>query len=486
MGILKRFFKDTIIYGIAAVLPRIINFLLVPIHTSALSAEIFAQNTNFYIWIAFFSVLLTFGMETAFFRFYKREEKNESLIATSFISIAVTTTLFLIGFLFFFNDFSQALDFDKNPLQLKLLIAILAIDTLSVIPFVYLRASHRPMRYMLVKLINISIIFGVNLVFLKYIPYLIEQKGNIPSFLLNIYNKTHKVNFIFIANLLGSVVSFLLLLPYLIKFKWHFSNTLLKKMLYYGIPVAIAGVAYVINENLDKWLIKQYIGDYAMGVYSACYKLAIFMNLYIMAFRLGAEPFFFNHSKEKNAPQMYASILNYFVIIGALFFIGIVGYIDVFKQLFIKNQTYWEAIGIVPIVLLANLFLGVYHNLSVWYKINDKTKYAMIFSILGAVVTIVANMLLIPKLGYMASAWATLFAYGSMMFLSFFVGRKYYPIPYNLVKIGSYLIGSIVLSYISFTYFRENYWVSTLFILLFGGLIYANEHKELKEILTKK
>lgn len=486
MSILKRFFKDTIIYGIAAVLPRIINFLLVPIHTSALSAEIFAQNTNFYIWIAFFSVLLTFGMETAFFRFYKREEKNESLIATSFISVFATTTVFLGVFIFFFGHFSSILDFDKNPLQLKLLIAILAIDTLSVIPFVYLRASHRPIKYMLVKLINISIIFGVNLLFLKYIPYLIAQKAEIPSFLSKMYHQTHKVHFIFIANLLGSTVSFLFLLPYLTKFKWHFSGALFKKMLYYGTPVAIAGVAYVINENLDKWLIKQYIGDYAMGVYSACYKLAIFMNLYIMAFRLGAEPFFFNHSKEKNAPQMYASILNYFVIIGALFFIGIVGYIDIFKQLFIKDKSYWEAIGIVPIVLLANLFLGIYHNLSVWYKINDKTKYAMIFSVVGAVVTVVANLFLIPKLGYMASAWATLLAYGSMTFLSFFIGRKYYPIPYNLLKIGSYLIGATILSYISFTYFRQNYWISTLFVFLFGGLIYRNERRELKEILSKK
>lgn len=487
LGVLKRFFKDTIIYGIAAVLPRVINFLLVPIHTKALSAETYSQNTNFYIWIAFFTVFLTFGMETAFFRFYNKEKKKDALIATSFVSIAFVTILFLGVFISFFQDISQFLDFEKNPLQLKLLIAILAIDTFSVIPFVYLRASHRPVKYMIIKLINVGVIFTVNWLFLSFIPQLSEQGSNTTfGYLLEISKETSKVNFIFIANLLGSLISFLLLIPYLTHFKWIFSKELLRKMLHYGLPVAVAGVAYVINENLDKWLIKQYIGDYAMGVYSACYKLAIFMNLYIMAFRLGAEPFFFSQAKEKNATQTYATILNYFTIIGAFFFIAIVSYIDILKELFIKNEVYWEAIAIVPIVLLANFFLGIYHNLSVWYKINDKTPFAMLFSIIGALVTIIANIYLIPKLGYIASAWATLLAYGSMMILSFFVGKKYYPVPYNLTKIGSYLLCSIVLSYVSFIYFRENYWISSLFILIFGALIYINERKELKQIFKLK
>jgi len=204
-----------------------------------------------------------------------------------------------------------------------------------------------------------------------------------------------------------------------------------------------------------------------------------------MAFRLGAEPFFFNHSDKKNAKETYAKILNYFIIVGALVFVGIVVFIDVLKRPFI-NEAYWDAIIIVPIVLLANLFLGVYHNLAIWYKLTDKTRYAMLFSIIGAIITIIVNVVMIPKVGFIASAWATLLAYGTMMLLSYFIGKKYYPVPYNLKKSGSYLIVSIVIAYISFNYFRENYFVSIAMVLLFGLLIYWNERKELIAILKRK
>ena len=485
MSALKRFFKDTIIYGIAAVLPRIINFLLVRIHTDALPTNNYAENTNFYIWIALLAVLLTFGMETAFFRFYKTEEKKDALISTAFISVFATALLFVIVAFLFSDFFTSIFDFKNNPLQLKLLIGIIAIDTLMVIPFAYLRASNRPLRYTAIKLINVAIIVAINLVFLKFIPESLANGNSIPHFLTELSNSTAKVNFIFIANIIGSTFSFILLLPYLLKFKWSFNKVLFKKMLSYGWPIAIAGVAYVINENLDKILIGKMIDKNAMGIYSACYKLAIFMNLYIMAFRLGAEPFFFNHSDKKNAKEIYAKILNYFIIVGALVFVGIVVFIDVLKRPFI-NEAYWDAIIIVPIVLLANLFLGVYHNLAIWYKLTDKTRFAMLFSIIGAIITIIVNVVMIPKVGFIASAWATLLAYGTMMLLSYFIGKKYYPVPYNLKKSGSYLIVSIAISYISFNHFRENYFVSIALVLLFGLLIYWNERKELITILKRK
>ncbi|MFK5957519.1 MAG: polysaccharide biosynthesis C-terminal domain-containing protein [Lutibacter sp.] len=484
MSALKRFFKDTIIYGIAAVLPRVINFLLVRVHTDALPANNYAENTNFYIWAALFSVLLTFGMETAFFRFYKAEEKKDSLISTAFISVFVSAVLFVLIAFLFSDFFTQIFDFGGNPLQLKLLIGILAIDTLAVIPFAYLRASNRPIRYTIIKLINVVIIVSINLLFLKFIPQFLNEGKSIPLFLNNLFNSTQIVNFIFIANIVGSAISLLLLLPYLLKFNWSFNTVLFKKMLSYSWPIAVAGVAYVINENLDKILIGKLIDKNAMGIYAACYKLAIFMNLYIMAFRLGAEPFFFNHADKKDAKKTYAKILNYFIIVGALVFVGIVVFIDILKQLFI-NEAYWEAIVIVPIVLLANLFLGVYHNLAIWYKLTDKTRYAMLFSIVGALITILMNVVLIPKIGFIASAWATLAAYGTMMVLSYFIGKKHYPVPYNLKKIGSYLIASIVISFVSFQYFRENYLVSVALVLAFGVLIFWNEKKELFTILKQ-
>uniref|UniRef100_UPI0035627471 oligosaccharide flippase family protein n=1 Tax=Lutibacter sp. TaxID=1925666 RepID=UPI0035627471 len=353
-------------------------------------------------------------------------------------------------------------------------------------PFAYLRAANRPIRYAIIKLLNVGIIVLINLIFLRFIPDFIAEGKSVPSFLISMYNSTNIVNFIFIANIVGSAVSLLLLMPYLLKFKWSFNTVLFKKMFKYAWPIAVAGIAYTINENLDKYLIGQLIDKSTMGIYSACYKLAIFMNLYIMAFRLGAEPFFFNHADKANAKETYAKIMNYFIIVGALVFVGIVAFIDIIKVLFIKNSDYWDAIAIVPIVLLANLFLGIYHNLAVWYKLTDKTRYGMYFSIVGALITIVLNIVLIPKIGFIASAWATLAAYGSMMVISYFYGKKYYDVPYNLKKSGIYLIASVVISYISFVFFRENYLVGILLVSFFGFLIFYNEKKELMALINRK
>jgi len=484
LSALKRFFKDTIIYGIAAVLPRVINFLLVKVQTDALPTNNYAENTNFYIWAALFAILLTFGFETAFFRFYKSEKSKDALLSTAFLSVAFSAFIFMIIAIIFSNFFTIIFDFGHNPVQFKLLIGILALDTLSVIPFAYLRATNRPIRYTVIKLLNVFVIVAINLIFLKFIPEFIKNGKLLPTFLISAFNSTAIVNFIFIANIVGSAFSLLLLLPILLKFKWTFNTALFKKMLSYSWPIAVAGVAYVINENLDKILIGKMLDKSAMGIYAACYKLAIFMNLYIMAFRLGAEPFFFNHSNHKNAKETYAKILNYFIIVGSLVFVGIVIFIDILKELFI-NQKYWEAISIVPIILLANLFLGVYHNLAIWYKLTDKTRFAMLFSIIGAILTIIFNVVYIPKIGFIASAWATLLAYGSMMILSYFIGKKHYPVPYNLKKSGSYLIASIVISFISFHYFRENYFISITLLLLFGAIIFYNEKKEIVAFIKR-
>ena len=484
MSTLKRFFQDTIIYGIAAVLPRVINFLLVRVHTDALPADGYAVNSYFYIWAALFAVLLTFGMETTFFRFYNSENKKDALVSTVFVGMLVTVFGFLIVFIGFFDFFQEVFDFQNNPFRLELFMAILVLDTISMVPFAYLRVTNRPLRYASIKLINVAVIVLVTLVSLKYIPQYLEQGIALPSIIENNYESIAKVNYIFIANLLGSSISFLLLLPFLIKFKLKFDIVLLKKMLRYSWPIMVAGLAYVINENLDKVLIKQLIGDTQMGIYSACYKLAIFMNLYIMAFRLGAEPFFFNQSAKENAKETYALIMNYFIIIGALFFIGIVGYIDILK--YFINPNYWGALSIVPVILMANLFLGIYYNLAIWYKLTDKTRYGMYFSIIGAIITIGLNLWLIPIIGIMASAYATLIAYGSMTIVSYLYGKKHYPINYNLQKIAIYLISSAVISFISFNYFRGNFWVSTLLISCFAAIIYWKEKKELTAILKRR
>lgn len=479
MSTLKRFFKDSIIYGVAAVLPRVINFLLVRVHTDALPAEHYAENTDFYIWAAFFAVLLTFGMETTFFRFYKDEEKKDGLISTTFISISLWVGLFLLIFSLFFSQISTFFSFGTNALRLQLFMAIMALDTLAMVPFAFLRASNRPIRYTVIKLINVGIIVIVQLFALRWIPHW-EQNGiALPTWITQNYPRISKVNYIFVANLIGSAISFVFLLPYLLQFKWEFDKVLFRKMLLYSYPIVIAGLAYVVNENLDKYLIGKYIDKETEGLYAAAYKLAIFMNLYIMAFRLGAEPFFFNISHNENAKQTYAQIMKYFVIVGSVVLLGIVLFLDIFKHFI--NPDYWVALGIVPIVLLANLLLGIYHNLSIWYKLTDKTRFGMYFSLIGAFVTVVFNVVMLPIIGFMASAWATLAAYSIMMLVSYLVGRKHYPIPYEIDKILGYLFMGSALALVSY-YFEPNWSLSILIFILYMGIIYLFERKELRKL----
>ncbi len=484
MSTIKHFLKDTLIYGLATVLPRVINFLLVKIHTDALPTNSYADNTNFYIWAGLLAVLLSYGLETSFFRFYNTENKKDTLIGTSFISISITTVVFVFIAYFFSDFFINIFDFEENPMRLKMLIAILAIDTLSIIPFAYLRAKNKSLSYASIKLMNVFVIVIINLLFLKYIPMYLEKGLVLPEIIQKNYDITPKVNYIFIANLVGSAISFLMLIPYLLKFKLSFDFSLLKRMLAYGWPILVAGIAYVINENLDKYLIGKMMDKETMGIYAAAYKLAIFMNLYIMAFKLGAEPFFFNQAAKENAKEIYAQIMKYFTIIGAFALLGIVVFIDILKHFI--NENYWSALAIVPIILLANLFLGIYHNLAVWYKLTDKTKFAMYFSLLAAFITIVINLIFIPIMGYMASAWATLLAYSSMVIASYFYGKKYYPVPYEIKKILNYILISVVLSTLSFLYFRDQMLISILMVLLFGGFIYRNEQTQLKLLFKKK
>lgn len=485
MNALKRFFKDTIIYGIAAVLPRAINIILVKLHTSKLTAEKYAVNTDYYVYAAYFNALLTYGMETAFFRFFSKEKEKGKVVSTSFLSLATTTFLFLVVTLIFSNQISDFFGF-SNPLFFKLLIWTTVLDTMVVIPYAYLRVTNRPIRFTIYKVLNILIFAFFNLFFLWFVPYSIQRNIALPTWILSSYQNNPTVIFIFIAGTIASASTFLLLLPTLFKFKLQFDKALLIKMLRYSFPILIAGLAYVTNENLDKLLLGDMIGEQQMGIYAACYKLGVFMTLFIMAFRLGAEPFFFNHSEEKNATQTYAKILNWFIITGAFFMIFIVGFIDIFASILLGSDEYFEALMIVPIILLANLLLGIYHNLAIWYKLTDKTRFGMYFSIIGAIITIVLNLVMIPKIGFMASAWATLTAYGVMMVLSYFIGKKHYPVPYNIKKALSYLTVSIAIAFVSFNYFRDNYFVSVVLVLIFGFLIYFNEKKEILTILKRK
>lgn len=472
------------IYGIAAVLPRAINILLTRLHTDKLETEKFAENTWYFVFAAYFIGFLTFGLETAFFRFFTKEKEKGKVVSTAFLTLFASITIFLVTLLIFNDQFAQLLGF-SNPQHLKILTLVTAFDTFVVIPYAYLRVMNKPIKFASFKIANILIYAFFNLFFLWFIPYALNNNIDLPDFLRNHYQKTHPVVYIFIANLIASFATFLMLLPYMLRFKLQFDSTLLRKILNYGIPIMIGTLAYVTNENLDKLLLRDVIGESQMGIYAACYKLGVFMTLYVMAFRLGAEPFFFNEASKENAKETYATIMKWFSIVGALFMLLVVVYINIPASILLARAEYFEALAIVPIILLANLFLGVYNNLSVWYKLTDRTKYGMYFSIFGAILTIGLNLALIRSYGYMASAWATLIAYGSMCLASYFYGKKYYKVPYKFYTIFLYLGIATILSFISFYQFKENYYVSTLFVLIFAGFIVFNERKELKTIFKK-
>ncbi|TBW27770.1 oligosaccharide flippase family protein [Gramella sp. KN1008] len=480
MSTLKRFFQDTLIYGFATVFPRLMNFVLVPLHTDILPAEEYSVNTVFYVWAAFFNVVLTYGMETSFFRFFSQSKEKGSVFSTAFIALTVTTVLFAIG-VFIFQDSLIAL-MDLDPFYFQLLFSVLVLDTLVVVPFAYLRATGRPIKFAGIKIINILIYVLLNFYFLWFVR---DYPQYAPQFVLNNYGPKDIVGYIFMANVAASGVTFLLLLPYFFRTKISFEFGIFKQMWKYGWPIMVAGIAFVINENLDKILIKDMISEEVMGAYSGCYKLAVFMTIFVQAFKMGAEPFFFNHSQKENARETYAEILKYFVICGSIIFLILVSFIDFFKALVIRDSEYWRAIGIVPIILLANLFLGVYHNLSVWYKLTDKTRTGMYISIFGAIITILLNIVLIPVMGFMAAAWATLVAYGSMMLISYFLGKKYYPVPYNVKKISFYLLLSVGLSILSFTFFRENYMAGIAVTGAFLLIVFSMERKQLYKILNQ-
>ncbi|WP_298117811.1 lipopolysaccharide biosynthesis protein [Flavobacterium sp.] len=486
MSLYKNLFKQTLIYGLATVLPRMISFLLVMVHTGKLEKADYGETTILLAYMVFFNVILSYGMETAFFRFYNSEDNKKGVIQTSTISVFWSSIGFLFLALFFRKVISNCINVEIEYVTYA--IWILVLDALVIIPFSKLRAEQRPIVYAVIKIGNVLINMILNLFFLLYLPDIVIQ--NPEGFLATLYFDNFQIGYIFLANLIASLATFVVLSPNYLSLKWKFDVQLWKKMMLYGFPILIAGIAFAVNEHLDKiileYLLPKKIGKSEVGAYAACYKLGLFMVLFATAFRLGIEPFFFSHSKNENAKQTYATITKFFVIFGSLILLTVIVFADLLKIIMIKDESYWEAMKVVPLIILANFFLGIYNNLSVWYKLTDKTKIGAYISIVGAIFTLLLNYLLIPKYSYMGSAIGTIVAYGSMMTISFVLGNKYYPIPYDMKKISSYLGISILFSTISFYFFRENYLVGILLIMIFTYFIYRNEKETLLRIIKRK
>jgi len=458
LSLFQKLFKQTFIYGLATVLPRMLSFILVPLYTKVMPPDSYGEVTLIFAWFAIFNVFLAYGMETAFFRFHNSEEEKNKVISTSLISLVVSTLIFMVVALLFQKNLAELLNIDARYIQY--VIYILALDALAIVPFAWLRANERPMRYAMVKIINVAINLGLNIFFLLLLPSLAQ--ANPESLLHVMYIPNFEISYIFISNLVASGITLLMMGRLYLQRPYVFERALWIKMLRYSLPIMIAGIAFTINEVFDRIMLSELlpedIAKSEIGKYSACYKLALFMTLFATAFRLGIEPFFFSHSSTENPQKAYAQITNYFVVLGSVILLAVVVFADVLKVVFVQDSAYWEAMPVVPVIILASFCLGIYHNLSVWYKVTDRTRFGAYISVVGAILTIAINYVFIPKIGYYASAIATLAAYSCMMFLSYYFGRKYYPIPYNLRKITFYLVLSIIFSALSFYVFNRNFW----------------------------
>lgn len=463
-----------------------LNVFLVPIYTAVMLPGSYGEVIVIFAYFAIFNVFLAYGMETAFFRFYKETDQRKKVVTTSLLSILASTLLFLaVGFLFK-GGLSELLKI--NPKYIGYVFGILALDALAIVPFVWLRANERPMRFAVIKISNVCLNLGLNLFFLILLPKLVSPAGT--GIWGSIYIDNYEISYILISNLVASAVTLFLLSSVYLRRPYVFDLVLWKRMMGYAMPVLVAGIAFTINEVLDKILLERLlppdIASAEVGKYGACIKLAVFMTLFATAFRMGIEPFFFSHSDTKNPQKAYAQITNYFVVLGSIILLAVVVFADILKELFVRNEAYWDAMPVVPIILLASFFLGIYHNLSVWYKVTDQTKFGAYISMIGAVLTIIINFALIKYFSYMASAIATLTAYGTMMALSFYFGRKYYPIPYNFRKIGFYLGVSILFSILSFYIFDRNLVIGIVLLLLFLGMVYKLEADNLKKVFIKR
>ena len=462
------------------------SFFLVPLYTELLPKEGYGRVNIIFAYLIFFNVILAYGMETAFFRFYNTEENKKSVIETSMVSIFWTTFLFLAVALLFQNSISSFIDIDVQ--YITYIIWILALDALVIIPFSKLRAYQKPAFYAAIKIGNVAVNLGLNLFFLIYLPKIIS--ANPDSFLKGFYFENFQVGYIFVSNIIASLLTFLVLSPNYFQIKWKFNFPLWKRMMKYGFPIMIAGIAFAINDQFDKILLKHLlpadIAEAEVGVYSACYKLGLFMVLFRTAYTLGIEPFFFSHASNENAKETYATITKYFVILGSLMTLGVIVFADVLKLIMIRDSSYWSAMEVVPLIILANFFLGIYTNLSVWYKLTNQTHIGAYISIVGAIITLVLNYLLIPIISYYGSAVATIAAYGTMMLISYILGNKYYPIPYDMKKITAYLGISIVFSTVYFYQFRENYFVGIPMLIIFTYFIYYNEKETINRIVKRK
>jgi O-antigen/teichoic acid export membrane protein len=451
---IKKLLGQTAIYGLPSILGRLLNYLLVPLHTKVIDPEKYGVVSELYAWVAFLIVILTFGMETSFFKFLHDKEDREEVFRNSFLTVIGINIAFFAIMLFFNQNIADAMLYSDHNEYIILLITIVCIDAVTSLPLAKLRAEEKAGKFAAIQFTSIGVNILLNVILI--------------GFVVDRSNPEEAVFFILIANLLSSLVKPVMLYKDFLYLKWTYNVELAKEMFKYAAPLVIAGFAGIINETIDRILLKHVTHasgksiEYSMiqvGIYSACYKLAMLVTILLQAYRYAAEPFFFAQAKNQDKNKVYIKVMNYFIAMVCVVFLLVTLNIDIFKH-FISKESYWVGLSVVPVLLLGNIFLGIYYNQSIWYKLSGQTKFGAYIAIGGASLTIIINLLFISKYGYMACAWATMIVYGAQMVASYLLGQKYYPIKYNLRKFAIYLGSSLLL-----------FWISTLFSFEPGGIV---------------
>lgn len=474
---LKTLAGETVLYGMGNMVPRLLNFFLFPIHTKFFQPEEYGVFTYLMSIVALLNIIYSFGMETAYFRFATKPGVNEkkvfNIAQTAVVSIS---TLLSLVFIFFASSFADLLDVQGHGNYIVWLTVIMFIDNIVSIPFARLRLQKKAMQFALFRISNVVILTGLNIYFLYVI-----------------FDPLIGISYIFVANLIANSIYLIFFFKTLTNWRPAYDREIFPSMIHYAYPMMLTGLAGMTNEffsrlALENWLPKNFYpgksSAYALGVFGACYKFSVLMNLAVQAFRMAAEPFFFSQSGDRNSPQLFAKVNHYFVIVCCVILLSVSINLDVLKFLMQKPE-YWEGLSIVPPLLLGYLFLGIYYNFTVWFKLTDKTYYGTVITIGGAILTIVLNFILIPTGGYYGSSLATVFVYAAMMAACYFLGQKYFPIPYKIVSGLLYIIGTTLLVYIVNEVKIETVWISiavhSIIVLLFLGLIFGIERRDFRE-----
>jgi O-antigen/teichoic acid export membrane protein len=485
---IQQLFGQTAVYGLGIVLPRLLNYLLLtPFYTRVFERATYGVITELYAYVVFLLVILTYGMETGYFRYASNSDKKEKVYSTVLGSLFVTSAIFIGTMIMWGGAVSRIIGYGSHPEYIRWLALIVGVDAFASIPFARIRLYNKPAKYALIRIVEVSVNIGLNLFFLYYCPRHADQE-----LVAWLYRPEVGVGYVLISNLAASLIKLVLLIPEIwAAFKSSIDKKLLIKLLRYSYPLLVAGLAGTINEALDRVLLKHLIPPdqlpmEQLGIYGANYKLAVLMTLFVQMFKYAAEPFFFSKSNDSNAKSLYADIMTFFVLAGLFIFLLVNLYLDYFV-LFI-GKDFREGVHIVPVILMANLVMGIFFNLSIWYKLTNKTMIGAILVLLGALITILINTIFIPVYGYAASAWAHLVCYSVMVVLSYAWSRKHYAIPYKTVAILIYIVFALVIYFINRLFLQDvtrlrDLW-SGLLIMIFAVAVFMRERGTLKSYKT--